>query len=122
MCCMSEPVNSEPAPTEPVAPGYEILEVIAQSGMGAVYRARDLQLEHDVAIKVLQSGVDPKPLLREAQIIARLQHPGIVPVYSLGTLPDGCPFMAMKLIHGRTLAGVLRECVTPHDRPRLIAV
>jgi serine/threonine-protein kinase len=97
---------------------YELLEEIARGGMGAVVRARDRTLEREVAVKVLQERFKAGSLMArrfvdEARIAGQLQHPGIPPVHDLGTLPDGRPFLAMKLIKGRTLDALLR------DRPDL---
>jgi serine/threonine protein kinase len=86
---------------------YELIEEIGQGGMGTVYRARDRQLDRPVALKVLRAAVAGAELqarmVQEAHIIARLEHPGIVPVHDCGTLPDGRFFYAMKLIRGQRL-------------------
>ena len=77
---------------------YELIGEIGRGGMGAVYLARDLQLEREVAIKVVAaSGV------AEARTTARLEHPGIVPVHDTGVLPDGRIYFAMKRIEGMRL-------------------
>jgi serine/threonine-protein kinase len=88
-------------------PRYEIIESIGAGGMARVYRARDRELGREVALKVLH---DPPPdpaagerTLREARIIARLEHPGIVPVHDAGQTPDGRIFYVMKLVRGRRL-------------------
>jgi serine/threonine protein kinase len=94
---------------EPEGPGgrYRIGEPVGQGGMGIVYRARDLALERDVALKVLRpelSGPEAAARLeREARILARLEHPGIVPVHDAGTLADGRIFYVMKLVLGERL-------------------
>jgi eukaryotic-like serine/threonine-protein kinase len=120
---MSEPTTPKPAPGEPTAPGYELLEVIAQSGLTTIYRGRDVQFGRDVAIKVHQPGVNPERLLNEARITSRLPHPGIVPIHQLGILPDGCPFMVMRLVKGRTLADIRREDASlAEELPRLLVV
>jgi serine/threonine protein kinase len=92
-----------------MVPGYEVCEEIARGGMGTVLVARDLSLDREVAIKVLlpDAVLDAGRFLQEARITARLPHPGVPPVYALGELPDGRPFLAMKLIKGRTLATIL---------------
>ncbi|MGL6076860.1 MAG: tetratricopeptide repeat protein [Fimbriiglobus sp.] len=95
--------------------GYELLEEIGRGGMGVVFRARDIQLERDVAIKVLlqQSETIPEDSLRffrEKQITAQLQHPGIPPVHQIGTSEDGQPYLVMKLVQGCTLEDL---CQTP---------
>ena len=89
--------------------------------MGVVYRARDTRLDRDVAVKVLQDrfaadGPAARRFLDEARITGQLQHPGIPPVHELGTLPDGRPFLAMKLIKGRTLADLLADADPAADR------
>jgi serine/threonine protein kinase len=94
-------------------PGYELLELIGRGGMGVVHRARDQRLDRDVAIKLLteKAETDSAAATRfvvEAKITGQLQHPGIPAVHELGTLPDGRPFLAMKLVKGRTLQELLR--------------
>jgi hypothetical protein len=95
--------------TWPELPGdrYVIERPIGRGGMGTVYVARDTLLERDVAIKVSNapvagSGLDER-LRQEAQVLARLEHPGIVPVHDAGRLADGRMFYVMKLVHGETL-------------------
>jgi serine/threonine protein kinase len=106
---------------------FDLLESVGRGGMGVVYRAWDARLERDVAVKFLQGGVvtDPSVAQRfrhEARVTAQLQHPGIPPVHEVGELPDGRPFLAMKLVAGRTLAELLRDRPDPtHDRGRLVA-
>ena len=74
---------------------YELGEEIGRGGLGVVYAARDTQLDRRVALKVMDAA-----WAGEARLIARLEHPGIVPVYETGTLPDGRVFYAMKLVAG----------------------
>ena len=98
----------------PVAPpGYELLEVVGRGGMGVVYRARDIALDREVAVKLLLDRYAPDSptaarFLDEARITGQLQHPGIPAVYQVGTLPGGRPFLAMKLIKGDTLDALLK--------------
>ncbi len=100
----------------PDVPGYRVVGEIARGGMGRVVAAVDLTLDRDVAIKVLLPGANADRFVRESKVTARLPHPGIPPIYALGTLADGGPFLAMKLVAGRTLAAVM----TTTDRPRLL--
>jgi serine/threonine protein kinase/Tfp pilus assembly protein PilF len=98
----------------PVAGRYDLEERIAKGGMGIVYRAMDRLLNRTVAIKIIRTRFLERPdllrrFLTEARINGRLQHPGIVPVYEVGTLPDARPFIAMKLVEGRTFSRLLRE-------------
>ncbi len=86
---------------------YRIIEQIAHGGMGTVYRAEDTELGRQVAVKVLNSSEANHDLaqrmVREARIIARLEHPGIAPVHDVGVLEDGRVFYAMKLVRGDRL-------------------
>src|SRR5215813_2064128 len=90
--------------------------------MGTVYRAVDTELERQIAIKVLngpEAGEDiARRMVREAQIIARLEHPGIVPVHDVGALPDGRVFYAMKYVRGRRLDEYAAETESIRDRLR----
>ncbi len=100
----------------PEVPGYRVLREIARGGMGRVLAAYDLGLDRDVALKVLLPGAHADRFVRESKITARLPHPGIPPVHALGTLADGSPFLAMKLIAGQTLGDEMKTA----DRPRLV--
>jgi serine/threonine protein kinase len=77
---------------------YELEEEIGRGGMGVVYRARDRRLDRHVALKVFDAAS-----AGEAHLIARLEHPAIVPIYDTGALPDGRAFYAMKLVAGARL-------------------
>src|SRR5580700_8245610 len=112
----SHPVADAPASSLPAVPGYRVLREIARGGMGRVLAAFDLGLDRDVALKVLLPGASPDRFVRESKITARLPHPGIPPVHALGTLADGSPFLALKLIDGQTLAVETKTA----DRPRLL--
>ena len=92
---------------------------IARGGMGAVYAAHDPVLDREVAIKVMHPGQDAGRFVVESKMTAQLPHPGVPPVYALGTLADGRPFLAMKLIEGRTLADELKVSGRT-DLPRLL--
>jgi serine/threonine protein kinase len=94
---------------------YELEGEIGRGGLGVVYAARDRQLDRCVALKVLDSA-----LAGEAQLIARLEHPAIVPIYETGTLPDGRAFYAMKLVAGARLDHYLAGAPTLNERLRVI--
>jgi tetratricopeptide (TPR) repeat protein len=99
------PSGASAGPSIPVIPGYQVLGEIARGGMGAIYRARHPTLGREVAIKVLvhdTSAEDLERFRREAQALARLQHPNIVPVHDRGQV-DGRPFIVMDLVDGETL-------------------
>jgi serine/threonine-protein kinase len=118
----------EAAPRPERAGRFVLGEELARGGMGVVYRARDESLGRDVAVKLLadryaaDSAVGRR-FLDEARVTAQLQHPGVPPVFEVGRLPDGRPYLAMKLIKGRTLEDLLRERPDPAaDRGRFLAV
>jgi serine/threonine protein kinase len=79
---------------------YEIISTLGRGGMGVVYLARDTALDREVALKIFDR---PPGDANEARIIARLEHPGIVPVHDFGELPDGRLFYAMKRVRGDRL-------------------
>lgn len=86
---------------------YRLLDKLGQGGMGTVYRVEDTALERQVALKVINfpgsDGQLAARLLQEAKVIARLEHPGMVPVHDAGTLADGRVFYTMKLVQGSRL-------------------
>jgi eukaryotic-like serine/threonine-protein kinase len=101
---------------------YRIDALVGRGGMGAVFRARDLRLERDVAIKTVSAelvadSVSRTRFQREAQIVARLQHPAIVTVFDFGSLPHGSAFLVMEFVPGEDLRQLLtREKTLPLDR------
>jgi eukaryotic-like serine/threonine-protein kinase len=78
---------------------YRLLRPLGRGGMGKVYAAEDTELEREVAVKVSAGG----ELRREAVVLARLEHPGIVPVHDIRQLPDGRVCYVMKLVRGERL-------------------
>ena len=87
---------------------YELIEELGRGGMGVVFRARQISLDREVAIKMILRGrlaseADLQRFLAEASATARLQHPNIVPVYEAGDI-EGRPFFSMQLVNGETLA------------------
>jgi eukaryotic-like serine/threonine-protein kinase len=101
---------------------YSIVKELGSGGMGSVYLAHDSELDREVAIKVLRETdlTDDlkRRMLREAQIIARLEHPGIVPVHDVGVLEDGKVYYAMKFVRGSRLDEYAATITTPGDRLR----
>lgn len=98
----------------PDLPGqrYTLQEPLGAGGMGTVYSAYDETLDREVAIKVAQARPDgalAERLRREARVLARLEHPGIVPVHDTGLLPDGRLFYVMKRVRGETLTARLQS-------------
>ncbi len=96
---------------------YRILEKVAAGGMGVVYRARDEQLDRDVAVKVLPPGTlrddtARRHFRKEALALAKLNHPNIETVYEFGT-QDGMDFLVMEYVPGKTLADRLTGGTLP---------
>ena len=101
---------------------YRLVEKLGQGGMGSVYRVEDDLLGRQVALKVIAfaNGGDLEDrLLHEARVIAQLEHPGIVPVHDVGTLPDGSRFYTMKLVQGDRLDQHLPAVASVAERLRL---
>jgi serine/threonine protein kinase len=94
---------------------YELENEIGRGGMGVVYRARDRDLDRRVALKVLEPD-----FAGEARLIARLEHPAIVPIYETGSLPDGRAFYAMKLVAGERLDSHIARSPSLAERLRVI--
>src|SRR5688572_5996018 len=96
-----------------IGDAYELLELIGRGGMGIVFRAREVALEREVALKVLT--LDPilapdaySRFEREAKLAARLDHPGIVPIFSVGR-GEGIAYYTMRLIRGGTVEDLIAE-------------
>jgi serine/threonine protein kinase len=102
---------------------YDVFEKLGQGGMASVYAAHDRDLDRRVAIKVIHVPVVDSSIqermLFEARIVARLEHPGILPVHDIGFLPDGRIYYVMKLVRGQRLDAFLNEAMSLPDRLRL---
>lgn len=104
---------------------YRVLRPHARGGLGEVFVAHDEELSREVALKEIQTHAtnpdNQKRFMREAQITGSLEHPGIVPIYGLGTYGDGRPYYAMRFIHGDSLKAAIKEFhaaeLTMRDRP-----
>ena len=107
---------------------YALSSQLARGGMGQIVKGLDLRQDRVVAIKrpLRLDATSLSRFVREARMTARLQHPGIVPVYEAGRLPSGEPFFAMKYIEGRNLGAIVRATPRFGERlallPNLIAV
>jgi tRNA A-37 threonylcarbamoyl transferase component Bud32 len=91
---------------------FRLDEEVGRGAQGIVYRARDLALAREVAVKLLRTdapGQARERFQREAKTISRLRHPGIVTVYETGATDDGTLFYAMELVSGRSLEDLLDE-------------
>src|SRR5713101_1178172 len=104
---------------------YETLSLLGSGGMGEVYRARDLRLNRDVALKILPASFthDAERLARfrrEAQVLAALNHPHIGAIYGLDEA-NGQQFLVLELVGGETLADWLKRGPLPFDETLAIA-
>ncbi len=125
-----EPPVVRPSSSEmPIDKGrYQLLGEIGHGGMGAVFKGRDPDLGRDLAVKVLLEEHQNVPdlvrrFIEEAQIGGQLQHPGIVPVYELGSFSDRRPYFTMRLVKGHTLATLMKERAGPaHDLPKFLVI
>ncbi|TAJ23845.1 MAG: serine/threonine protein kinase, partial [Planctomycetota bacterium] len=94
--------------------GYRFLREIGRGGMGVVYEAEQQEPQRRVAIKVLGAGFlagaeVERMLRREAQALARLEHPSVARIYDVGRLPDGRPYLVMELVDGAALTRFASE-------------
>jgi eukaryotic-like serine/threonine-protein kinase len=107
---------------------YRLQSRIGGGGMGDVFRGRDTDLGREIAFKVLRDEHREHPdlarrFVEEAQIGGQLVHPGIVPIYELGSLADYRPFFTMKQVKGRTLHELLAARRTAaEDLPRYLSI
>ena len=91
---------------------YRLEGLLGEGGMGAVYRARDLELGETVAVKLLRGapqGELVELLRREVRLARRVTHPSVVRVHDLGLAADGTVYLTMEFVAGRSLDAVLRE-------------
>lgn len=108
---VSEPIHqlNLPEPGSIISGHYRIVGRLGEGGMGSVFKAKDLALKRDVAIKFLlphrlAKSVNVLRFQREAHATALLRHPGVVRIHSVETTEDGQPFLVMDFILGKTLA------------------
>jgi len=119
------PPGKEPEDTKlgvPETARYRDGGLLGRGGVGEVRTTHDRRLERDVARKVLlvDDPASEARLAREARITARLEHPGIVPVYDAGRDEDGRPWYTMRVVRGKNLADALSDAPDPADRAGLL--
>jgi serine/threonine protein kinase/WD40 repeat protein/Flp pilus assembly protein TadD len=117
---VTQPTGPAPAEAAPQVPGYEILGVLGRGGMGVVYQARQVKLNRLVALKMILGGSHAGPeelarFRREAEAVARLQHPHIVQIYEVGE-QGGTPYFSLEFVGGGTLAQHLAGTPQPPRR------
>lgn len=109
-------------------PGYTILGKVGQGGMASVFRARQVLLDRDVALKVMSSQLAQdeayaQRFLQEARMLAALNHPNVVQVYDVGVTPGGLHYFSMALLPGGDFADRMRQGLSETELLRvLIAV
>jgi WD40 repeat protein/predicted Ser/Thr protein kinase len=118
--------GAPPAPPPPVLARYRLVRLLGEGGMGAVYEAEQDNPRRSVALKVIRPGLVTPALLQrfaqEAQILGRLHHPGVAPIYEAGVAQDGRPFFAMELVRGLPLDEYVRlRSLTISARLELVA-
>lgn len=111
----------------PEVPGYEVLRVLGQGGMGIVWEAIEHRLDRRVALKVHAGADGARPervaqLWAEARLAAKIAHPGVVPVHDVGFTIDGSPYYTMDVVEGTSLRALLREGKPTQARAFTIAV
>ncbi len=110
-----------------IAGKYRLEELLGAGGFGTVYRARELALGREVALKILAVELitvpaEVKRFVREAQVVQQLKHPNTVCMYDVGQLETGQPYIAFELLHGTTLGQVIAlEAPLPPGRVAQIA-
>lgn len=107
-----------PAHLAALFPRWEILGLLGRGGMGAVYHARQPDLDREIAIKLLpiEASADEvfvQRFQREARTLAKLRHPNIVALHEFGTTPEGHPFFVMEYVDGSTLAEKIGTLTVP---------
>ncbi|MCB1568961.1 MAG: protein kinase, partial [Xanthomonadales bacterium] len=106
-------------------PGYSIVSEIGRGGMATVYRARQVMLDREVALKVLNRALSAEPsnaqrFLQEARMLASLEHPNVVSVYDVGVTPDGSYYFSMQLLEGGDFSARLQRGVSEAEVVRVL--
>src|SRR5262249_27467164 len=120
---VAEPATTVPAATRPATVRYSRLREHAKGGLGEVFVALDEELQREVALKEIQDRFADDAqarvrFLREAEITGNLEHPGVVPVYGLGSYPDGRPYYAMRFIRGESMHDAIARFHQADQMPR----
>ncbi|MGQ0799619.1 MAG: bifunctional serine/threonine-protein kinase/formylglycine-generating enzyme family protein [Pseudomarimonas sp.] len=106
-------------------PGYTILGKVGQGGMASVFRARQVLLDRDVALKVMSSQLAQdeayaQRFLQEARMLAALNHPNVVQVYDVGVTPSGLHYFSMALLPGGDFADRMRQGLSETELLRVL--
>jgi serine/threonine protein kinase len=116
-----QPTAAMPAgggPERLIGDRYRLAGLLGRGGSAEVWRATDEALDRQVALKLVTAsgGEDANRVGDEARLLARLSHPGLVPVYDAGTDETGRPWVVMELVDGETLADTIRRGPLPSER------
>lgn len=107
-------------------PKLRIQRLIGRGGMGAIYKARQTNLDRDIALKIIANGFSSDPMFverfeREAKALAKLSHPNIVTVFDSGHTTDGTAYLMMEYIEGLNLREAMRsESIATEDVPGIV--
>jgi eukaryotic-like serine/threonine-protein kinase len=117
-CAETVPSQAGPATIPHCLGRFRVLDEIARGGMGVILRAYDVDLDRELAIKLLAPEFQPdseagRRFAQEARVASQLHHPGIMPVYEAGLLDDGRGYFVMPFVRGRTLAALLADRASP---------
>jgi WD40 repeat protein len=125
-----KPATGEDLPFEAKGRYGDVETELGRGGLGRVVLRTDVHLGREVAVKELLPEFQPargsqatqiaERFLTEARVTARLEHPGVVPVFELGRREDGSLYYSMKRVRGRTLAAALEDCGSLDDRLSLL--
>ncbi len=121
----SSPPEGNVLPNGTLIGGYKIESTLGQGGMGIVYRARQLESDREVALKMIKSNylateIDIARFRLEVKTVSRLHHPNIVPIYDVGEWRS-IPYFTMKLIPGNSLGDRLKsKAFTPQEAAALV--
>jgi GAF domain-containing protein len=116
-----QPLVPEPGVPRVIEDKYIVTKLLGRGGMGAVYQATQTRLNRPVAIKVLLAHLVGSATMRsrferEARIVARLRHPGIVTIHDFGVLASGHAYLVMEYLDGDTLRKTIRSGAQPPER------
>jgi serine/threonine-protein kinase len=119
----TDPLATSASTFVPTGLRYRRLREHARGGLGEVFVALDEDLKREVALKEIQDCYADQPeararFLREGEITGKLEHPGVVPVYGLGTYPDGRPYYAMRFIRGESMQEAIRRFHQADEQPQ----
>jgi eukaryotic-like serine/threonine-protein kinase len=114
-------LGSRPAGVPERLGDFRLIEKLGSGGMGVVYRAEQLSLGREVALKLIRPELlyfeqSRARFRREVEAVAQLKHPGIVPVYTVGE-ENGLPYFAMEYVQGGTLSQALERLAERAPRP-----